>query len=172
MSGKLESNLCYRVYGWRHLVKATEVTTGLAKNNGSLPPGGWLNVTYGLTACTPGSAPSPTLSNEYWRTLPFTFYLVTTCRVGQNRINVHAGCMVGITLDCSWTLLFASSSVDTVLSACVKTARQLNGPNSDLVARTVADTEQWPSPAGDVVLVVTLIVLDASLKVRVTLSLI
>jgi len=26
-----------------------------------------------LTACTPGSAPGPTLGNEYGKTLPFTF---------------------------------------------------------------------------------------------------
>jgi len=30
------------VYGWHHLVKATEVTAGLAESNGSLLPGGWL----------------------------------------------------------------------------------------------------------------------------------
>jgi len=47
------------MYGWRHLVKAMEVTAGLAENNGSLPPGGWLNVTYELTAGTLGSAPCP-----------------------------------------------------------------------------------------------------------------
>jgi len=50
-------------YGWRHLVKATEVTAGLAESNGSLPPGGWLKVTCWLTACTPGSAPGPTLGS-------------------------------------------------------------------------------------------------------------
>jgi len=33
-----------------------KVTTSLAESNGSLPPGGWLIVTCGLTACTPGSA--------------------------------------------------------------------------------------------------------------------
>jgi len=32
------------------------------------PPGGWLKVTFGLTACTPGSAPRPTLGNEYGKT--------------------------------------------------------------------------------------------------------
>jgi len=31
-----------------------------------------LHVTCGLTACTPGSAPGPTLGNEYGKTLPFT----------------------------------------------------------------------------------------------------
>jgi len=47
-----------------HLVKATEVTAGLAESNGSLSPGGWLKVTCGLTACTPASAPGPTFVNE------------------------------------------------------------------------------------------------------------
>jgi len=54
---------------------AGKVTAGLAESNGSLPPGGWLKVTCGLTACTPKSAPDPTLFNEYGRTLPFTFTL-------------------------------------------------------------------------------------------------
>jgi len=30
-----------RVYVWRHLVKATEVTAGLAESTGSLPPSEW-----------------------------------------------------------------------------------------------------------------------------------
>ena len=30
-----------------------------------------LHVTCGLTACTPGSAPGPTLGSEYGKTLPF-----------------------------------------------------------------------------------------------------
>jgi len=54
-------------------VKATEVTAGLAESNGSLLPRLWrdsLHVTCGLTACTPGSAPGPTLGNEYGKTLP------------------------------------------------------------------------------------------------------
>ena len=54
-------------------MKATEVNAGLADSNGSLLPGLWrdsLHVTCGLTACTPGSAPGPTLVNEYRKTLP------------------------------------------------------------------------------------------------------
>jgi len=35
MSSALESDVCYRVYDWRHLVKATEVIAGLAESNGS-----------------------------------------------------------------------------------------------------------------------------------------
>jgi len=64
--------MCAAVYRWRHLVKATEVTAGLAESNGSLLPGLWrdsLHVTCGLTDCTPGSAPGPTLGNEYGKTL-------------------------------------------------------------------------------------------------------
>jgi len=38
-------------------------------------PGGWLKVTCGLAACTPGSAQDPTLGDEYGITLPF---LITT----------------------------------------------------------------------------------------------
>jgi len=60
-------------------VKATEVTAGLAESNSSLLPGLWrdsLHVTCGLTACTPGSAPGPTLGNEYGKTF-FTLLLLT-----------------------------------------------------------------------------------------------
>jgi len=57
--------MCYRVYNWRHLVKATEVTAGLTESNGSLPPGGLLKVICGLSACTPGSAQAEMLCNKY-----------------------------------------------------------------------------------------------------------
>jgi len=66
MSSELESDVCFHVYGWCHMVKATKVTAGLAESNGSLPPGGYgLKVTCGLTACTPGSAPGTLLGNKY-----------------------------------------------------------------------------------------------------------
>jgi len=58
-------------------MKAAKVNAGLAESNGKLLPGLWhelLHVTCGLTAYTPGSAPGPTLGNEYGKTLPF-FYL-------------------------------------------------------------------------------------------------
>jgi len=54
--------------------ETTEVTAGLEESNGSLLLGLWhdsLHVTGGLTACKPGSAPGPTLGNEYGKTLPF-----------------------------------------------------------------------------------------------------
>jgi len=41
--------MCATIYRWRHLVKAIEVTTGLAESNGSLPLGEWLKVPCGLT---------------------------------------------------------------------------------------------------------------------------
>ena len=50
---------------------AGKVTAGLAESNVSVPSGGWLIVTWGLTACTPGSAPWPMLGNEYGKPLPF-----------------------------------------------------------------------------------------------------
>ena len=55
-------------------MKATKVNAGLAESNGRLLLGLWhdsLHVTCGLTACTPGSAPGPTLGNEYGKTLPY-----------------------------------------------------------------------------------------------------
>jgi len=55
------------------LVKATEVTAAWQKVMASL----WrdsLHVTCGLTACTPGSAPGPTLGNEYGKTLLLSYY--------------------------------------------------------------------------------------------------
>ena len=56
-----------------------EGKAGPTESNGSPLPGIWrdsLHVTCGLTACTPGSAPGPTLGNEYGKTLPF--YLFTS----------------------------------------------------------------------------------------------
>jgi len=55
-------------------VRATKVNAGLAESNDKLLLGIWrdsLHVTCGLTACTRGSAPGPTLGNEYGKTLPF-----------------------------------------------------------------------------------------------------
>ena len=57
---------------------AGEVTAGLAESNGSLPPGEWLTVTCRLTACTPGSAPGPTLGVEYGKPLPLPFLAVNS----------------------------------------------------------------------------------------------
>ena len=62
-------------------MKAAKVNAGLTESNGKLLPGLWrelLHVTCGLTACTPGSAPGPTLGNEYGKTLPLTLpYSIT-----------------------------------------------------------------------------------------------
>jgi len=72
-------------------VKATEVNAGLAESNGRLLLGIWrdsLRVTRGLTACTPGSAPGPTLGNEYGKTLPLPFTgqaVVMPCGWESNR---------------------------------------------------------------------------------------
>jgi len=58
MSSTLVSVVCMM---WRHLVKATEITAGMAEINGILRPGGWLKIICRLTSCTPGSAPSQRL---------------------------------------------------------------------------------------------------------------
>ena len=73
MSSKLESDVCCRL----QIAPSGESYGGNRRpgeSNGSLLPGLWhdsLHVTCGLTACTPGSAPGPTLLNEYGKkTLP------------------------------------------------------------------------------------------------------
>ena len=74
MSSELESDVCCRLQ-----VNATGVTAGPAESNGRLLLGicrDSLHVTCGLTACTPGSAPGPTLGNEYGKTLLYFFYYV------------------------------------------------------------------------------------------------
>ena len=69
-------------------MNATGVTAGPAESNGSLLQGIWrdsLHVTCGLTACTPGSAPGPTLGNKYGKTLPFYRHSNTSsCIAGQD----------------------------------------------------------------------------------------
>jgi len=72
--GKLFTPIClchHNPAKGRWCSAAGKVTAGLSKSSDSLPPGGWLIVTCKLTACTPGSAPGPTLGNEYGRHLPF-----------------------------------------------------------------------------------------------------
>jgi len=44
MRSKLELDVCYHVQvEWCHLVKATQVTAGMAESNDSRPPDGWLS---------------------------------------------------------------------------------------------------------------------------------
>ena len=72
-------------------MKATEVTVGLAESNGSLLPGIWrdsLHVTCGLTACTLGSAPGPTLGNEYGKTLPLPLPCLYRAQIGSHVLPV------------------------------------------------------------------------------------
>jgi len=44
-------------------------------SNGSLLPGGWLTVTCGLTAYTPGSAPGPMLGIEYGKAFSLCIFV-------------------------------------------------------------------------------------------------
>ena len=76
------SHLCASVTKQYNLVPANgwwcsvagKVTAGLAESKSSLPPGGWLIVTCGLTAGILGSAPGPTFSNKYGKPLLSPFY--------------------------------------------------------------------------------------------------
>jgi len=52
-------------------VYRTVYSAGLVESNGSLPRGGWLKLTCGLTACTLASALGQLLSKEYGRILTF-----------------------------------------------------------------------------------------------------
>jgi len=45
-------------------------------------------VTCGLTACTPGSAPGPTLGNEYGKTLPYLQAVDTFTRTQMYLFNL------------------------------------------------------------------------------------
>ena len=75
MSNKLESDVCCRL----QVAPSGESYEGLTESNGRLLLGIWrdsLHATCGLTACTPGSAPGPTLGNEYGKTLPLLFTVV------------------------------------------------------------------------------------------------
>jgi len=81
-------------------VKATEVTAGLAESNGSLLPGLWrdsLHVTCGLTAGTPGSAPGPTLGNEYGKN--FTLLKLSITPPGSVTLGSLAGGSWAMTVD-------------------------------------------------------------------------
>ena len=85
MSSKLESDVCCRL----HVAPSGEIYEGKRrpgrKQWQTTAIGIWrdsLHVTCGLTACTPGSAPSPTLGNEYGKTLPLPylkFVVMSTC---------------------------------------------------------------------------------------------
>jgi len=79
MSSKLESGVCCRLQ-----VSPSGESCECKRRPGRKQwqtPGLWrelLHVTCGLAACTPGSAPGPTLSNEYGKTLPLTLpYSIT-----------------------------------------------------------------------------------------------
>ena len=81
------SHLCASVTKQYNLVPAKkrwcsaagEVTAGLAESNGSLPPGRWLTVTCGLTACTPGSLRAQRSVSSTGKPLPFYSPLTVNC---------------------------------------------------------------------------------------------
>jgi len=72
MSSKLESDVCCRL----HVAQSGESYEGRrrpGRKQWQPTASLWrdsLHVTCGLTVCTPGSAPGPTLGNEYGKSLP------------------------------------------------------------------------------------------------------
>jgi len=70
----------YNVLPVKGCSSAEKVTAGLAKTNGSLPPG--------MTACTPGSSSGPTLGNECGRTSPLPWVLAAATTHRIDRVHV------------------------------------------------------------------------------------
>ena len=110
-------------------MKATEVTAGLAESNGSLLPGLWrdsLHVTCGLTACTPGSAPGPTLGNEYGKTLPnvtFTYVHHAHARYSEHENAVKWSDVINNTLSVQHV---TADSMRCCFTACEMTVALLD----------------------------------------------
>ena len=121
-------------------MNATGVTAGPAESNCKLLLGTWrdsLHVTCGLTACTPGSAPGPTLGNEYGKTLPFTVFLALEV---ARPVNQHCA-------NCISTLSFPVENVNGEWSV----KRWLQGRICDTViayVRSKADVSQLGLPHG------------------------
>jgi len=110
-------------------VKATEVTTGLTESNGSLLPGLWrdsLHVTCGLTACTPGSAPGPTLGTSMGKL--FTFYsaleLVPAATCEQT--SIHYRLEICYSLSAANAVLCSKANTATGLSECRRNGLKLH----------------------------------------------
>jgi len=79
-----------------------------------------LHVTCGLTACTPGSAPGPTLGNKYEKTLPFTLtYNVATLNQLLYRTHLFAHYTPGCSLRSQDKHLLLEPAVSTVTGSRV-----------------------------------------------------
>ena len=113
-------------------MKATKVNAGLAESSGRLLLGLWrdsLHVTCGLTACTPGSAPGPTLGNEYGKTLPLPLPVIyhnthartADCAVGTIGESVHV-CRVQF-----WSCRSGSTCCTTRHQGCRVVVRRTSG---------------------------------------------
>jgi len=69
--------MCAYMYGWRHLVKAMEVTAGLAQINGSLPLVGGLKSPVGLYT---GISSGPNARQRVWENFTFHITLPHYCK--------------------------------------------------------------------------------------------
>jgi len=106
--------------------KVTAVMTANRRMDG-------LKATCGLTACTPGSAPGPTLSNEYGRTLPFNHFL---------HDKLSGTCVVDVCIRSYWLvviLYWTTAGQDVVNQLFVKRS----------LTRTEVDVAEWTLDACD-----------------------
>jgi len=79
-----------------------------------------LHVTCGLTACTPGSAPGPPLSNEYGKTLPFTYIrYVSLYSISETTMFSSVSAGTDVTLACALRRIMASLRVCVCVCVCV-----------------------------------------------------
>jgi len=101
-------------------VNATGVTAGPAESNGRLLLSKWrdsLHVTCRLTACTPGSAPGPTLGNEYGKTLPFLVWYEDESVPHQKGLCGDASCRYD---DCGRLCCAGRNTSSLVVARCTQ----------------------------------------------------
>ena len=113
----------------------------MAESNGSSLPGLWrdsLHVTCGLTACKPGSAPGPTLGNEYGKTLLFTFMLARLMQVALH-IAGRSGPVVSA-YDCEPALTLLLLLLLWLLQACLRPIRWNLLVTSSICCRRCSNT--------------------------------
>ena len=132
-------------------MRATKVNAGLAKSNGRLLLDIWrdsLHVTCGLTACTPGSAPGPTLGNEYGKTLLYFLTRRTHSPTACRRFLVYPVYPLLFFLFfidvfvVRLVLAFAVYSADAlrIIAVRIRQSRQLTGDLSRIVSKTATSS--------------------------------
>ena len=113
-------------------MNATKVNAGPAESNGRLLLGIWrdlLHVTCRLTACTPGSAPGPTLGNEYGKTLPFTLNVQSSLRQISRRLPLRQSATEMSRLLAYRLLMCCATELPYLLHSCLGRLTDLGQAN-------------------------------------------